>query len=223
MLSAVADRFSPVCVVQSGIEALCAMKNDSEALGTFLQLGHYLFRAVELIKATAPITNLMTKVANAIALLDLFQIISDINYFVSGEFIDDFKKSRFCAIAASAIFPIATVGTLVLWLYDISIIKSSLSLIPIIGHIALAAGLVAHTFRAFHAMQMICEAKTTVELTTAVLELSSRILKVALHILLFVPGASVPAVIVLGAVACGLDLAQYFVNYYYPEPSTKAA
>ena len=202
---------------QKAVEGCDALRNDTDALGTALQFGHYGFRAVELVKTTQPVTQVLGTVAHSIAILDFLQIISDINYFVSGKVQEDWKNKKFCAIAASSVFPIATVGGIFLWFVDLTILKGGLSLIPIIGNVVIGAALVGHVFGAADAVQSIFQAKNGAQLAHGIIILISKVADVALHIILFIPGAGLPAVIVLGIVAKGVGVVAFFVKYYNKE------
>lgn len=203
--------------VQIAVKAADEIRTKTDYYGNALQLGHYAFRGVELFKATGPTTQILTQVAHSIAILDFLQIISDINYFISGACVEDWKKKKFCAIAASSVFPIATVSGITLWFIDLTILKGGLSLIPIIGNIAISAALIGHAFGAANAVQSIFQAENKAELTKAILDLISKLADVGVHVMLLVPIVSLPGVIVLGIVAKGVGLAGVLFVYVNDE------
>jgi hypothetical protein len=109
---------------------------------------------------------------------------------------------------------------LVIWFFDLTILKGGLSLIPILGTVAICGALAGHVFGAADAVQSLFQANDSVALTKAILDLISKLADIGVHVMLLIPVVNLPGVIALGIVAKGAGLIGFLV-VHFNEDSTQ--
>lgn len=220
-------------------EGASAVKNDSDAFYSLLNFGHYAFMGIEYACGNStPVTYTMQRISGGITVMDVFDIFPVLNYWTSGEFIDDWREGKPFQVFASASLGTATYCGFTSWLgelgaIDLGAISSRLGSIPVVGGIfgtlaqvglgliTLGATAVGYAFLAANAIHNIIKADNGKKTVKGILDLFSSATYVALYISLMITGVCVLAIAILGCVASGIGISSFLLKHYNEEAFKK--
>lgn len=196
------------------IDAAAAVTTDSDAITHLLNASHSLLLGIgHAAKKEQHVTQGVNELKTAVNVVEFFQTIGLINYFVKKAYKDPAtNKVKKFEFTKNLSLLTAGVGGAILWFHELKWIdfgKNAAKIGKIGGQVVGGIAGFAYLVQGAHAIHTLCRSKDAKERKQAWIDLAWSVAEVGLRVLVVAAISNIPALVILGVLAGALGVTSF--------------